>query len=105
MTYITKDKRELAKNIILQKILPALKVRDLDYKKVLEYVTHESGCNSIEAQTIITELDIQKKIKEIRILTIPDEAVGDFVKELKEIEEQKKQADLRMEEIEKRFAQ
>ena len=105
MSYILKDKRELAKNIILQKILPALKVRDLDYKKVEDYICSETGCISKEVEIIIGELVLQKKIKEIRILTIPDSEINSFVKELRDLENEKKLAEERLQKIEKRFAQ
>ena len=89
-----KTKEEKINEFIDKAILPALQKQDLDYDKVVQAVCHELGINENNVDQVIKRFIQMGKIKEIHILTIPDEQVEGFLKEYFEEErKQKKEAE------------
>jgi len=90
-------------NFANDKIVPLLKEKDLEYKEVVQIISENVGCSS---EMVIDGLKtlIPNKIKEIHVLTIPDEEVTNWLrdrinkeKECKPMEEHEVDAILRNE--------
>jgi hypothetical protein len=92
-------RRNKISEIMEKQIIPAIKHKDLDFHKVKNYLISQTGCAETMAEEVILECCLANKIKEVRVLTLPDEKVDEFIKELQEIEKTREEADKRMEEI------
>lgn len=82
MSYQTQ--REKVKTMVEEKIIPAIRLgKDLDYNLVLEALASNCGTSLSMAEEVLRGFMQTKQIKEIRILTICDEQIVDFLKEVK----------------------
>lgn len=93
--------REKIRVFTEDKLLPVLRERDLDYNEVIKVIIENIGCSQSMAEEGIRVLINMNKIKEIRILTIMDEEVSNWLDDLKEQEVEQKKANEVIEEIEK----
>lgn len=80
-------------------IIPALEVNDLDYNKVVKNVAFEKGVKEDKVKQSLQILIEMGKIKEIHILTIPDEKFEGMLKNMattrKEVEKEIKEVGLK----------
>jgi hypothetical protein len=83
--------REQIKQQIEQRILPYLKKQDLDYYKVLDGLSADIGASRNMIEAVLRSFINSNKMKEIRTLTLPDEEVGDWLKDITEEEKQQKE--------------
>ena len=85
--------REKVMDYIENNILLFLKQKDLDYYEVIKIIKIKTSCSENLIKNILKDYINSGKIKEIRVLTIPDEQIGEWLKNLKEMEEQKEKDD------------
>jgi len=89
---------EKINNFLQNAILPALREKDLDYKKLVKTMCFDLGVKENRVIEALNNLIEMEKIKEIRILTINDDQIDDYVKNLskkdKEIKEDFQEAGL-----------
>ena len=85
--------REKVVDYIENNILLFLKQKDLDYYEVVKIIKMKTNCSENLIETTLKDFIDSGKIKEIRVLTIPDEQIGKWLKDLKEMEEQRKKDD------------
>jgi len=76
------NKRERAAGIIEDLVIPAIKKKDLDYNKTLNYISGKSGISVKAAEEILKTAILTGKIKEVRVLTVSDHEVDGFLKEM-----------------------
>lgn len=77
MAYETQ--KEKVKNFIIEKIMPVLQNKDLDYYELINYIQEKTGQRQKLVEEVLLELKTSKVIKEHRILTIPDEKIQDWL--------------------------
>jgi len=85
------SQRNRISEIIQKSVIQFLKQKDLDYYKVLDEVCNEIGCSKSIAEDVLKTFISSGKIKEIRILTIPDEKVQSWFEEMREREKETKE--------------
>lgn len=85
-----KSKNDVVREYIENEIVPILKFKDLDFKKVISLVKLKTGAREDIIMFTINNLIENSIIKEEHILTIPDNQVSDWLKELKEDEDKSK---------------
>jgi len=91
MVYITNKQKML--DFITNQIIPCIKNRDLDYQKTIAAICAETHSTINLAEEMLKTL-IPTQIKEIHILTIPDEKVKTWLDEMKETDKEIKEAGL-----------
>lgn len=97
MQYVT-NKQKIMEYIEIN-ILAFLKQKDLDYNKVIDLISEKTSSNPSMVKTILDSFINSGKIKQINILTIPDKQIDGWLKEVKEMEEQKKKDDAEVKKI------
>jgi hypothetical protein len=84
------SKKDKIQEFIRERVIPAVKIKDLDYEKVVEEIQKKTLSERKMIEEVIGSF-VPKEMKEIRILTIPDEEINDWlsaiVKNEKETEE------------------
>lgn len=95
-----KPQKQRIADYIRDRIVTYLRKKDLDYYKVLRGMSMDLGVSEEKIEEVLRIFVENKEIREIRILTIPDEQIGDWLKEVKEINEEKKKMDKAMKKIE-----
>lgn len=95
-----KTKREQITSFIERYVLTGVKNRDLNYYKLVEGLAIETGSSSSMVEDILRGFIKSGKLKEIRVLTIPDKEIDTFLDNLKKMEKERKEADETMQEIE-----
>lgn len=80
-------------NFIANQIIPCLKNRDLDYQKTIAAICAETHSTINLAEEMLRTL-IPNQIKEIHLLTIPDEKVKSWLEEMQETNKEIKEAGL-----------
>ena len=83
------SKRQKISDFFDSKIYPLLKSNDLDYKEILKVIQENTYATESMIEEVIRNKVMMKKIKEIHILTIPDEEIPNFLERLKIIEKEK----------------
>lgn len=73
------------------RVLPYLKKQDLDYYKVIDGLSSDVGCSKNMIKDVLNSFIDSNKIKEIRVLTIPDEQIKDWLNGLKQDTKQDEQ--------------
>lgn len=95
MVYISEKKK--VKDLLDNKVIPMIKKKDVDYNKLVDAVCKETGSTQRLVKEILQTAINTNQIKEIRVLTIPDEELDDFFqehyKEEKRIVEDDKEVD------------
>jgi hypothetical protein len=97
MKYITKD--EKLKEFIENKIIPVIKTKDLDYYKLLSYIEEHTGYSKSRIDEALLVYIRSKRIKEIRLLTVPDEKIEDWLELQKEHEKIKEETEQDIKEV------
>jgi hypothetical protein len=93
--------RDKINDYLIRIVIPEIKKnKDVDYYKTVKFVAGATGSSETMVENVIQNLSATGQIKEHRVLTIFEEELSDFVKSLKEKEEEVKKTDLKMEEIE-----
>lgn len=91
-----KPQNELAKEFMEKIVIPALEDRDLDYYKLISTAMSDFNIKSKVIEDLLDNFIKADKIKELRILTIPDRKLQDSIKK-----DNIKEKDLSPEETEK----
>ena len=99
MAYQTKRERTI--NIVENIIIPAIKksVGDVDYYEVLKAISTRAKITNKEAESVVEEFIINNILKEVRILTIPDEEVSDWLKDYFDKEKEMEEEDKKIKEV------
>jgi len=82
------SQREKIKKLIEDQVLKWIKEKDLDYYKIINFLQSETNCSQNMAEDMVCSFIKNKIIQENRILTIPDGEINEFVKRMKEREEE-----------------
>jgi hypothetical protein len=88
MPSIYKSVKEKVKEDLEKIIIPAIKKKDLDYYRVVGAIASRESCSKIIVEDLLKTFIDSGYIKEIRILTITDDKIQDFLDELKLIEKE-----------------
>jgi len=88
MKYLSK--REQLKDIIEKIVIPAIKKKDVDYYKLLIELIDRIGVSKEIVEDVLKSFIISGKVKEIRVLTIPDEKINNWLDDLIKEEKQTK---------------
>lgn len=84
------SQRDKIKETIEKYVVPFINEKDLEYDKVLSNLSEELSCSKGMVEDVLQTFISSGKIKEIRILTIPDQEVTSWLKEQKDKEEKLK---------------
>lgn len=87
------SKKERIKKVIDDKLLKHLSKIDLDYYKVRTAIATDLGVSLNDVSEMIDNYISAGKIKEHRIITIPDESVQDWLKDERQFEKEKAELD------------
>lgn len=85
---VYQSKQERINQFITQKIIPLLSNKDLDFNEVVIVVMENCLCNRELAIQELQRLISFKKIKEIHVLTIPDEQIGSWINQMVKTEKE-----------------
>ena len=82
--YITQ--REKITNFIEKQVIPAIKKsqKDPDYNLLLSSISENCMCSGQLAEEVLREFFARKKLKEVRYVTLADEELTGWLKELQE---------------------
>lgn len=83
MVYFSNKKK--VEDILTKIIIPSLRKKDIDYDKLIQAIMSETLVSRNIIEDII-KTHIPNEIKEIHILTIPEEKIDGLLKELREEE-------------------
>jgi len=67
--------KDFIENVIMEKII----LQDLDYKETVKYIMVKEGVSKKVVEELLNLYIENKRIKEIRVLTISDEKIPDFL--------------------------
>lgn len=82
------SQEEKISSFFKEKILPALKKQDLDYNKVVNLISVELGVKEEKIKQTISKFIKLGEVKELHTLTIPDDQVDDWLKDLSKTEKE-----------------
>lgn len=93
------SQEEKINNFLDNKIIPILKKKDLDHDKVIKAICLELGIKKEKVEQSISNLIELGKIKEIHILTIPNDQLDNWLKDFFEKEKEEKKEVKKVDEI------
>lgn len=95
-----KSQREKVIELIERYVIPGLGERDLEYYTLIDGISIQVGTTKGAVIEILNSYISSGKIKEVRVLTIPDSEVGNFIEKLMAKQRNLKEMDQEMLKIE-----
>lgn len=87
-----KPNNDRLKDYFDKTVIPSLKEVDIDYYKLIDVISLDLGISETKVNDMLERYKKAKKIKEIRILTIPDELLNDSLDFIARKKQVKKEA-------------
>jgi uncharacterized membrane protein len=95
------SKREKIREFLDKYIANWVKEKDLDYYKIVDLIKNEIRCDEKSVIEVLDNYVSSNLLKEIRLLTIPDEKINEYLDLLKKQEEKDKQTKQDLEDLDK----
>lgn len=97
-SYVTQ--REKVSEYITKYIIPALKLKDLDYYETVKYIAGIIGASESLVENVLSGFAASGKLREVRLLTILENELNDFIKDMKQREKDIKEVDEQLDKLE-----